>query len=69
MHWFAIGLLALVLGYINAFVTPKISSAVPASLQQNRIVSTFINGGIILIAVFISVFVLHVIGIRVEGKA
>lgn len=67
MHWFAIALLALVLGYINAYLSPKISAAVPASLSQNKIVATFINGGIILIAVFIAVFLLHVIGIRADG--
>lgn len=64
MHWIAIALLALFLGYINAFLSPKISAAVPASLQQNKIASTFINGAIILVAVAISVFLLHIIGMR-----
>lgn len=69
MHWFAIGLLALVLGFINAWLSPKIASAVPASVQQNKIVATFINGGIILLAVFIAVFLLDVIGIKTEARA
>jgi predicted tellurium resistance membrane protein TerC len=68
MHWFGIALLALVLGYINAFISPLISSALPASAQQNKIVATFINGGIILAAVFIAVFILSAIGVKTSEK-
>lgn len=67
MHWFAIALLALVLGFINSWLSPKIAAVIPASATQNRLVMTFANGAIILIAVFISVFLLSVIGVR-ESK-
>lgn len=69
MHWFGIALLALLLGYVNAYITPMISAAIPASAQQNKIVQTFINGSIILVAVFVAAFILSVIGVRTVEKA
>lgn len=69
MHWIGIALLALVLGYVNAFISPLISAAIPASANQNKIVQTFINGAIILVAVFIAVFALSAIGIKTTERA
>jgi len=69
MHWFGIALLALLLGYVNAYVTPMINAAIPASAQQNKIVGTFVNGAIILVGVFIAVFILSVIGVKTVERA
>jgi hypothetical protein len=64
MHWFGLALLALVLGYVNAWVSPKIAAALPAAAQQSKIAQAFFNGAIILFAVFIAAFVLRFVGVR-----
>ena len=67
MHWFAIALLALVLGFIVGPINGWVTKMIPASTLQNTWVKAFVNGGIILLAVFVSVFLLSVIGVR-ESK-
>ena len=67
MHWFAIALLALLLGFIVGPINSWVTSVIPASTLQNTWVKAFVNGGIILLAVFVSVFLLSVIGVR-ESK-
>lgn len=64
MHWLWIAVLALLLGFVNAWITPFITAAIPASVQQNKWVATFINGAIILFAVFVAVFILSAVAGR-----
>jgi hypothetical protein len=66
MHWIAIALLALVLGFVNAYVSPLISARIPASVQQNRITQAFFSGAVILVAVFVSAFLLSLFGLSVK---
>jgi len=64
MHWFGIALLALVLGFVYSWIQPNIAKLIPASAQGNMVVNTFLTGAIILVGVFLSVFLLSIIGIK-----
>lgn len=68
MAWLALALLALVLGYVNAWVTPKALAIIPASAQSSKLAQAFFNGAIILVAVFIAAFVLRLVGMDTVRK-
>jgi hypothetical protein len=64
MHIVALAVLALLLGFIHQLIFPKLQSAVPASLQQGRILGAFFTGAFILVAFFLANMVLGVTGLR-----
>ncbi len=57
-------ILAGLLGYVNAWLQPKIASVLPVSLTKGKMAQVFLNGGIILVALFVSVILLRAVGLK-----
>jgi uncharacterized protein YqhQ len=68
MHIVAIAVLALVLGFIYTLIQPKLQAAIPASFPQGRIAQSLVVGAIILIAVFVSSWIVGMFGLS-KGRA
>jgi hypothetical protein len=63
MHWIAIALLALAVGWFHTKVSPLILAKVPASASKSVWAMTFFTGAVILIAVFVAAFALSMVGL------
>lgn len=68
MGLLAIGVLAVVLGFIHSWIEPRIMSALPAAIpQQNMVVKPLITGGVILVALFLANVIVGATGLRGRG--
>jgi hypothetical protein len=68
MGLLALGVLAIVLGFIHSWIEPRIVSAIPAAVPaQNMVVKPLITGGVILIALFAANLIVGAVGLRGKG--
>jgi hypothetical protein len=67
MHWIGLALLALVVGWLQAKIAPKILSSIPTSATKSTWAVVFFNGAVIIIVVFIAAFALSLVGLRPKG--
>lgn len=64
MHIVFILALAFVVGWLQSWLAPKISAALPASITGQQYLSILVNGALILFVVFVGVWAVHAVGLR-----
>lgn len=68
MHLVGLLVLALLVGWLQAFLAPKVStwsaSVLPASWQSMKVVNILVNGLLILFVLFVATFALREVGLR-----
>lgn len=64
MHWIALALLALIVGWVHTRLSPIILARVPAGATKSVWAMTFFTGVVILLVVFIASFALSLVGLR-----
>lgn len=65
MHWIALALLALLVGWLHTKISPVILAKAPSTGGAWTL--TFFTGAVILLVVFIAAFGLSLVGLKPRG--